>query len=73
MIPALPEPLTALKGVIGAAAELVAWLVALLVVLFVYVRLVKLEESIAKQIPTKLVLVAVVLLGLWLFGFIPVP
>ncbi|WP_436931665.1 hypothetical protein [Halosimplex halobium] len=73
MIPALPEPLAALEGVLGAAAELVAWLVALLVVAFLYIRLVKLEEAIVQQVPTKVVVGLAVLLVLLVFGVIPLP
>ncbi|QLH83212.1 hypothetical protein [Halosimplex pelagicum] len=73
MIPALPEPLAALEGVLGAATELVAWLVALLVVAFVYIRLVKLEEAIVQRIPTKVVVGLIALLFLFVFGVIPLP
>lgn len=71
MIPALPGPLQALEGVLATGAELVAWLVALVVVLILWIRVVKLEEAIAKRIPTKLVVGALVLFILWLFGVIP--
>lgn len=73
MIPALPDPVAGLEGVLGAAAELVAWLVALVVVAFLYIRLVKLEEAIAQRVPTKLVLAACALLVLLALGVIPLP
>jgi|GEM_PF-4075720 len=73
MIPTLTDLAGGLEGVLGAATELVVWLVALVVVLFVYIRLVKLEEAIVQRIPTKVVLGLAVLLVLFAFGVVPLP